>query len=176
MFFLNYSEVIKNIKYFVERTIYIDRNIYIFIYFTETLHFSPKSKRISPLALLLFFSPCVYGNFPKYNISVLKIPFDIREAQEDGNRGDSNLESISKYEKVKQESFWNGILCNWAWQLFTDISKLQAPQSCKQPGSIKAHCALNHTVDPWFVIPVYDTLRREWAEKAGAIIERKHKE
>lgn len=46
----------------------------------------------------------------------------------------------------------------------------------QQPGSIKAHCALNHTVDPWFVIPVYDTLRREWAEKAGAIIERKHKE
>lgn len=105
MFFLNYSEIIKNIKYFVERTIYIYRNIYIFIYFTETLHFSPKSKRISPLALLLFFFPCVYGNFPKYNISVLKIPFDIREAQEDGNRGDSNLESISKYEKVKQESF-----------------------------------------------------------------------
>lgn len=81
MFFLNYSEIIKNIKYFVERTIYIYIEIYIFIYFTETLHFSPKSKRILPLALLLFFSPCVYGNFPKYNISVLKIPFDIREAQ-----------------------------------------------------------------------------------------------
>ncbi len=144
---------------------------------SERITHSPKNTEDHklPQRLLFTFFACVYGKFPKYS-SVLKILFDIREAREDGDRSDSNLESISKYEKVKQESFWKGTLCNWAWHAFTDIFKLQAPQSCEHARQYNgALCSDPHSGPRVCYSCIwYCTLER--TQKASMIIERKHKE
>lgn len=87
---------------FVERIIFLKHDI-------SPLKESHTIQKIQgdhklPQSLLFTFFAWVYGKFPKYS-SVLKILFDIREAREDGDRRDSNLESISKYEKVNLGSF-----------------------------------------------------------------------
>lgn len=112
--------------------------------------------------LLIFFCLCVW-KVPKIQlwpsqISVLKILFDMWEAQEDRDCRESNLESFSKYDKVKQERFWEG-----TYAIGLDMYSPLSP-NCRNlshastPGSIMAHCALTHTVDPGFVISVYDTV------------------
>lgn len=58
MFFLNYSEIIKNIKYFVERTIYIYIEIYIYLFILQKHYISPLKVKESFLWLCCsFFLP-----------------------------------------------------------------------------------------------------------------------
>lgn len=72
----------------------------------------------------------------------------------------------------KQESFWKGTLCNWAWHVFTDISKLQAPQSCKQYNGTL--CSDPHSGPRVCYSCIwYCTLE---SQRASMIIERKHKD
>lgn len=109
-------------------------------------------------------------------ICVLKILFDIREARGGWRPRRFNLESISKYEKVNQESVWKGTLCNWAWHVFAEISKLQAPQSCKHARQYNGALCSDPHGGPWVCYSCIWYCTPEQAQKASMIIERKHKE
>lgn len=68
------------------------------------------------------------------------------EALEDGDSRGSNMESISKNEKVNQESFWKG-----TYVIGVDMYSLQY-SNCRNlshasiTSSIMVHCALTHTL------------------------------
>lgn len=107
-----------------------------------------------------FFCLCVW-KVPKIQpgtpwISVLKILFDIREALE--------TVAIQIWRTFQNMRRWTGKAFEKGLNAIgLDMYSLTYP-NCRHlsrasmPSSIMVHCALTRTVDPGFVIPVYDTV------------------
>lgn len=75
MFFLNYSEIIKNIKYFVERTIYIYIEIYIYLFILQKHYISPLKVKESFLWLCCSFFSLRVWKLPKIQYFSFKNTF-----------------------------------------------------------------------------------------------------
>lgn len=133
----------------------------------ERITLNPKTTEIHklPQSLLftffsLFFCLCVW-KVPKIQpgtpwISVLKILFDIREALE--------TVAIQIWRTFQNMRRWTGKAFEKGLNAIgLDMYSLTYP-NCRHlsrasmPSSIMVHCALTRTVDPGFVIPVYDTV------------------